>query len=130
MINAGSLVEVFSTAGGKICSLTVSMDQQGAEGRRLLSTILLNVPPAAEIVVIDQAGMQINQKIHDDQQWADKSGTTILTVVCRRSAPTSGKISVFRGFKKTWRFQADRCEDLEYFRDFKPMSAEVMHRAT
>jgi hypothetical protein len=117
MINAGSLVEVFSTAGGKICSLTVSMDQQGAEGRRLLSAILLIVPPAAEIVVIDQAGMQINQKIHDDQQWADQSGTTILTVVCRRSAPTSGKISVFRG--------DDRCEELEYFRDFKPMSAEV-----
>jgi hypothetical protein len=93
------------------------MDQQGAEGRKLLSAILLIVPPASEIVVIDQAGMQINQKIHDDQQWADKSGTTILTVVCRRSAPTSGKISVFRG--------DDRCEELEYFRDFKPMSAEV-----
>ena len=117
MINAGSLVHVFTTAGDKICSLTVSMDQQGAEGRKLLSAILLIVPPAAEIVVIDQAGMQINQKIHDDQQWADKSGTTILTVVCRRSAPTSGKISVFRG--------DDRCEELEYFRDFKPMSAEV-----
>ena len=117
MINAGSLVHVFTTAGDKICSLTVSMDQQGAEGRKLLSAILLIVPPASEIVVIDQAGMHINQKIHDGQQWADKSGTTILSVLCRRSAPTRGKISVFRG--------EDLCAEHEYFRDFKPMSAEV-----
>jgi hypothetical protein len=104
MINAGSLVHVFTTAGDKICSLTVSMDQQGAEGRKLLSAILLIVPPAAEIVVIDQAGMQINQKIHDDQQWADKSGTTILTVVCRRSAPTEARFlySVAMTAVKNW----------------------------